>query len=122
MRRERGITLIGWLVLLTPFAVCLYAGLRLAPVYLNYMKVSHTLDAVHKKFQGGGASRFGIQTSISRHFEIDSVNYPTVNDVTIQRTGEGWKVQAAYYAYAPLFGGITLRVAFDKTVFVNGGG
>ena len=44
MRRERGVTLIGWLVLLTPLAICLYAGLRLAPVYLNYMKVSHTLD------------------------------------------------------------------------------
>ena len=122
MRRERGITLIGWLVLLTPFAVCLYAGMRLAPVYLNYMKVSHTLDEVQRQFQGGGASVFNIQTAISRHFEIDSVNYPSVQDVIIRRTGTGWKVQAAYYDYAPLFGDITLRVAFDKTVSVSGSG
>ena len=122
MRRERGITLIGWLVLLTPLAICLYAGLRLAPVYLNYMKVSHTLDAVHTQFQGGGASVRAIETTISRHFEIDSVNYPSVQDVSIRRSGGGWQVEAAYIAYAPLFGNISLRVAFDKSVYVSGSG
>ncbi|MGC8518381.1 MAG: DUF4845 domain-containing protein, partial [Steroidobacteraceae bacterium] len=114
--------LIGWLVLLTPLAICLYTGLRLAPVYLNYMKVSHTLDEVSRQFEGGGASVFKIQTSISKHFEIDSVNYPTVQDVTIQRSGTGYHVEAAYVSYAPLFGNIQLRVAFDKAVHVSGGG
>lgn len=122
MRRERGITLIGWLVLLTPMAICLYAGLRLAPVYLNYLKVSRTLDALPQQFQSGGASVFNIQQAISRHFEINEVNYPTVQDMRIQRTATGWRVQAAYYDYAPLFGGLTLRVKFDKSVRVSGGG
>ncbi len=122
MRRERGITLIGWLILLTPFAICLYAGLRLAPVYLNYLKVSRTLDALPQQFSTGAPSAFAIQSSISRHFEIDSVNYPSVQDVLIRRERNGWKVQAAYYAYAPLFAGITMRVTFDKSVHVSGGG
>lgn len=122
MRRERGITLIGWLVLLTPFAICLFAGLRLAPVYLNYLKVSRTLQGLPGKFQSGGASVFRIRAAISRHFEIDSVSYPTVRDISIQRSGANWQVQAAYYDYAPLFANITLRVGFDKTVLVNGGG
>lgn len=122
MRRERGITLIGWLVLLTPFAICLYAGMRLAPVYLNYLKVSRTLQELPGQFQTGGASVFAIQAAISRHFEINSVNYPTVRDISIQRSGSGYQVQAAYYDYAPLFAHITLRVGFDKSVLVNGGG
>ena len=122
MRRERGITMIGWLVLLIPWAICLYAGMRLAPVYLNYMKVSHTLDEVHRQFRAGGASVFKIQTAISRHFEIDEVNYPSVQDITIRRASAGWRVQAAYYDNAPLFAGISLQLKFDKTVTVNGGG
>lgn len=122
MRRERGITLIGWLVLLTPFAICLFAGLRLAPVYLNYLKVSRTLQELPGQFRNGGASVFRIRAAISRHFEIDSVSYPTVRDISIQRSGANWQVQAAYYDYAPLFAHITLRVGFDKTVLVNGGG
>ena len=122
MRRERGITLVGWLFLLTPLAICLYAGMRLTPVYLNYLKVSRTLQTLQTEFNSGGASEFAIETSISRHFEIDSVNYPTLRDISINRVPGGWRVVAAYYDYAPLFGNVTLRVAFDKSVIVHGSG
>ena len=122
MRRERGITLIGWLFLLTPLAICLYAGIRLAPVYLNYLKVARTLQTLTSQFNSGGASEFAIENSISRHFEINSVSYPTLRDITITRVPGGWRVVAAYYDYAPLFGNITLRVAFDKSVIVHRSG
>ena len=43
---QHGITFIGWLFLLVPIAIVAYAGIRIAPVYLNYMKVSRSLDAL----------------------------------------------------------------------------
>jgi len=39
MRRQRGVTFIGWIFLLTPLAILLYAGIRIGPEYLNYYKV-----------------------------------------------------------------------------------
>ena len=58
MRREqRGVTTIGWLVLLMPFAVVIYAGIRLAPIYLNYMNVARTLTQVSSEYQSGGRRR-----------------------------------------------------------------
>jgi hypothetical protein len=42
--RQLGVTAIGWLFLLTPLAIVVYAGIRLAPVYLNYMKVAKAMD------------------------------------------------------------------------------
>ena len=39
-QRQRGITFIGWIVLLIPVAIVGYALIRVAPVYLNYMKVA----------------------------------------------------------------------------------
>jgi hypothetical protein len=36
MRKQRGVTTIGWIFLLAPVAVVLYAGIRVAPEYLNY--------------------------------------------------------------------------------------
>ena len=120
--RQRGVTAIGWLVLLIPFAIIIYAGIRLTPVYLNYMKVSRTLNALVDEYRGGGATPASIRDSISKHFMIDEVDYPTVNDIQISRDRRGWEVEAAYYDQAPLFGHITLQVAFDKTVTLNGGG
>ena len=37
--RQRGVTTIGWIFLLIPLVVVLYAGLRAGPIYLNYYKV-----------------------------------------------------------------------------------
>ena len=119
--RQRGVTAIGWLVLLIPFAIVLYAGIRLAPIYLNYMKVSRTLNELTDEYRTGGATPDGIRNSISKHFEIDAVDYPTIKDIAISRVGAGWQVEAAYEDQAPLFAGITLQVQFDKIVTLSGG-
>ena len=47
MRRQRGVTFIGWLFLLAPLAVMLYAGIRVGPEYLNYYKVLTALKPVN---------------------------------------------------------------------------
>jgi hypothetical protein len=120
--RQRGVTAIGWLVLLIPFAIVVYAGIRLAPIYLNYMKVSRTLSELTDEYKTGGATPESIRNSISKHFEIDSVDYPSVKDIHISRNGDAWQVEAAYDDEAPLFAHITLQVTFDKIVTLSGGG
>ncbi|MGH8140756.1 MAG: DUF4845 domain-containing protein [Steroidobacteraceae bacterium] len=121
--KQRGVTLIGWIVLLIPVAIVFYAGIRLAPVYLNYMKVVHTLDQVKSEYKGGEAgSLVLIRSSIEKHFNVESVDYPTVNDVKITRDGRSWVVQAAYDDQAPLFSNVFILVTFDKTVTLSGGG
>ena len=122
LARQRGVTAIGWLVLLIPFAIVIYAAVRLTPVYLNYMNVSRTLNGLTDQFREGGATPDSIRSTIAKHFEIDEVDYPSVQDIRITRNGEGWQVEAAYYDQAPLFAHITLQVAFDKSVTVGGGG
>ncbi len=119
--RQRGITAIGWLVLLIPFAIVIYAGIRLAPVYLNYMKVSRSLNDLTSEFQTGGATPDTIRNALSKHFEIDEVDYPKLKDISISRDGRGWEVEAAYDDQAPLFAHITLEVEFDKVVTLSGG-
>jgi Domain of unknown function (DUF4845) len=122
LTRQRGVTAIGWLVLLIPVAIVVYAGIRLLPLYLNYMNVSRTLSALTDEYRDGGATPDTIRNSIAKHFEIDEVSYPKVGDIEITRDGSGWQVEAAYYDDTPLFAHITLQVKFDKVVTLGGGG
>lgn len=113
--RQRGITFIGWLILLVPLAIVVYAGIRLTPVYLNYMKVSRTLDETATELGGeGNVTPRMIRDSMQRHFDIDSVNFPTVKDIDVRRDGSGWTIEARYEDSAPLFGNIALDITFDK--------
>ena len=119
--RQRGVTAIGWIILMIPFAIVGYAGIRLAPVYLNYMKVVRALDEVAGDPDSGSLTPESIRTKIDRHFEIDMVDYPTAKDMKITRDGTTWEVEATYEDDAPLFSNISLHVVFDKLVHTRGG-
>ena len=116
-----GVTAIGWLFLLTPLAIVVYAGIRLAPVYLNYMKVAKAMDQAGSELKAGGANPQSIRTSIDKHFEIDMVDYPTTRDMKITKDGASWVVESQYDDDAPLFANLSLLVTFDKKVKIGGG-
>jgi hypothetical protein len=119
--RQTGVTFIGWLFLLTPLAVVIYAGIRMAPVYLNYMKVVKAMDQAGGELKGE-ASPQTIRAAIDRHFEIDMVDYPTTKDMKITRDGGAWVVESQYDDDAPLFANVSLHVVFDKVVRIGTGG
>jgi len=116
-RRQRGITLIGWVILLVPVAIVGYAGIRLLPMYLNYMRVAHSVDTTAselKSDEGGTLTPAAIRNSLAKHFEIESITFPETKDVTVTREGTGWTIEAKFEDTAPLFGNISLVVDFDK--------
>ena len=120
--RQLGVTAVGWLFLLTPLAIVVYAGIRVAPVYLNYMKVAKAMDQSVNELKAAGASPQAIRTTIDKHFEIDMVDYPTTREMKITKDGSWWLVESQYDDEAPLFANLSLHVAFDKKVRIGGGG
>jgi Domain of unknown function (DUF4845) len=124
LRRQRGVTFLGWLFLLLPAAVVAYAGIRVAPVYLNYMRVAHSLDETASSVnvgEGTPIDRQSIYNTLSRHFEVESIDFPSVKDITIQRDGSSWVIEAKYQDVAPLFANVSLLFDFDKVAHIGGG-
>jgi hypothetical protein len=116
-RRQRGITLIGWLILLLPVAIVGYAGIRLLPIYLNYMRVAHSVESTATELkgeEGGTLTPALIRANLAKHFDIESITFPETKDVTVTREGTGWTIEAKFEDSAPLIGNISLVVDFDK--------
>ncbi|HEY5102275.1 MAG TPA: DUF4845 domain-containing protein [Steroidobacteraceae bacterium] len=118
--KQRGVTVIGWLFLLVPVALVGYEGLRLAPLYLNYMKVVRSMDQIASELHSDeAASVTSIRNALEKHLNIQSVDYPDIKDFDIRRDGQTWVVQSSYEQSAPLFSNISMVVAFDKTVEIH---
>ena len=82
--RQKGITFIGWLILLVPVAIVGYAGIRLAPMYLNYMKVSKAMTQVAAGHAGDGQiNPTAVRMELINHLYIDSVTYPTADAMEV---------------------------------------
>ncbi|MEO7775594.1 MAG: DUF4845 domain-containing protein [Steroidobacteraceae bacterium] len=116
-KQERGITMIGWVVLLIPIAIVGYAGIRLTPIYLNYMKVSKALNTLAEQHKGEDQlNPVALRISLEKSFDVDSIDYPSVKDVDFHREGTQWVAQVKYEDTVPLFADLSLLVKFDKRV------
>ena len=117
IRRQRGVTFIGWLFLLIPVAILGYVGIRLVPIYLNYMRVAQSISQTASEMKTDEAATLTpviIRSTLAKHFDIESITFPDVKDVAITRDGTGWAIEAKFEDTAPLFSNISLVVDFDK--------
>jgi hypothetical protein len=118
-KRQAGITTLGLVILVSFIGLFAFAGIRLAPVYLNYMKVVGVVDGVRDELDGTGASRAQIRTSVSRRFDIESVGIIRAKDVKVSKVDGGHEVAATYSHKAPFIANISFVVDFDKRVLVR---
>ncbi len=117
--RQRGMTMLGILVIIAVVGAWLYAGIRLAPKYLEYMRVASTLEKVGDEFSSNpGTTEFMLRKSVERHFDIDMVEIITSNDIEINKEGGSFTMRAAYEDTVPLAGNVSFLVEFDKVVEV----
>jgi len=118
--KQTGITLIGWIILLVPMAICAYAAIRITPIYLNWMKVAKSLEQIKNELKdGGNSSQQQVHRALEDHFNIEGIEFPEVKDIKITRQGRSWQINAAYDDQAPLFANVFILVSFDKTVTVG---
>jgi hypothetical protein len=116
-RRQRGITAIGWMFLLIPIAIVGYAGIRLTPLYLNYMKVARSLEQLQDNTSSSDFATAGaVRTSLDRYFDIEGIEFPKLEEIGVRREQGVWIVDATYEDGAPLFANISITVEFDKSV------
>jgi hypothetical protein len=115
--KQQGITLIGWIVLLVPVAIVFYAGVRLTPAYLNYMKVARSVEQLAEEYKGDEqVTAPQLRTSLQKRFDVQSVDYPAVQDIDFHREGTRWVAEAKYEDIVPFVSQISLLVKFDKRV------
>jgi len=120
MRKQRGVTAIGWIFLLVPVALVLYAGLRIGPEYLNYYKVISALEKTAAQLKSDETlSPQTIRSSIERRFDTGYVDEPKAKDIVIVKGEKGWEMTVDYEKAVPMLGNLHLLMAFKKTVVVN---
>jgi hypothetical protein len=115
--RERGITITGLLILVAFVGLFVYAGIRLTPIYIEYMAVAKAVSSLKADADGGPKA---MQIALEKRFDIDDVKSISWKDVQITKEGSGYSVHVAYDAETPFVGNIGFVVHFDNTVLVGG--
>jgi Tfp pilus assembly protein PilE len=119
IRRQRGMTFIGLVCVLVLVGIVAYAGVRLVPVYLNYMKLVRTMEAAASEFKGENGDLGAVRKSLDRHWAIEDITAVDQKDIEVTRDESGLQLHVAYDDSVPYVANVSLSVHFDKTVKVQ---
>jgi hypothetical protein len=117
--RQRGATFLGMVVIIAILGFALYAGIRLTPLYLEYMAIARALEQTAKE-NAGAISPETLRVSLDRRWTIEAINSIQPKDIEIKKAGSGFTMRAWYRAEAPFISNVSLVADFDKTVRVGG--
>ena len=107
---------MGVLLVMVMAGVLVYGGIRLVPVYLNYLKVSHTMLSVATELKGQMVDQFTIRRALVRHWEVEDIDRITPDDVQIERGDGTIAMHVDYDDRVSFIGNVSLVAHFDKTV------
>jgi hypothetical protein len=116
--RQRGATFIGMVIIVAILGCGLYAGIRLVPLYLEYMTVVRSLEQVSAEYSGQQTNANAIRSSLGKRWDIEDIKSLDTKDIDIHKEGSEFIMNAFYRAEAPFVANVSLVVDFDKTVSI----
>jgi hypothetical protein len=116
--RQRGITVLGFLVLACAFGALGLAGIKLVPMYLNNMRLSKVLDDVQRELGGNVTTPNAILVELEKRFSIEDIKLPR-DEVKITQVRDGYAVRIEHEARASYVANLSLLVLFEKQIEIK---
>jgi hypothetical protein len=115
---QRGMTAIGWLLVLGLIAFFTLVTLRLVPMYLEYAKVASTLESLPNEPGISSLSKPEIVSLIAKRFDVNDVRNVDPRKVLISKERGVVKIGFSYERREHLISNIDVVGKFDKHVEV----
>jgi hypothetical protein len=119
IRKQNGLTLVGFAIVLVLVVFFAYVGMRIIPLYLEYNAVVSTLNQLQANPSAKSMSPEKIKRNITNSLWVSySANNVKREHIKISRSN-GIKVRIAYEVRRPLLGNIDLILSFDRSVILR---
>lgn len=119
MKRQAGVTALGFLMLASVFGVVGLGGIKLTPMYLQNMRLSRVLEDVKAELDGKGTTASNIRISLNKHFDIEGLRDLPPDSVKISQARNGYSVRIQHDNRAPFIADVWLLVEFDEQVEIR---
>ena len=117
-RAQRGITVIGFLILASLFGIVGYAALKLFPMYIQNMRLSTVLEDVRDELDGTNSTAGQIRVALTKRFDVEGIRLPA-ESVKINQARNGYEVSIQHDNRAPFIADIWFLVTFDKQIEIR---
>ena len=121
-RNQRGITLIGFIVVLGVLGLFAYVGFKLFPMYQEYYAVKKALGSLAQEPDIGNTDPARIQQLLMRKLDISYSSNVKPEHVKLERADAGWAITVQYEVRKPLIANLDVVGRFNAKQNLRPGG
>lgn len=119
-KKQRGITFLGFVIVLAVVGVFAYTAMRIVPMYVEYFAVKKAIDAEALNYGGGNRPDLtGVRQSVMRRISTDYVDTLKPEHITLVRQNDDILIRVKYEVRRPLVYNLDVIGAFDHRVIVK---
>ncbi len=115
MKRERGLTMTGFLTWSVVIVLTAFIMFKLLPFYLEYFYVQKAVDGVAKDLDLQTATPKEVRSSFEKRAMIDNINAIRGEDLEIIKEGNSAVVNVSYSVKVPLVANIAACIDFQAS-------
>ncbi len=116
IRKQKGLTLIGFLIVLVMVLFFAFVGMRVGPIYLEYYSVVSAMDGVAAERGSSRFTPFDIKREmLDRLYLSYSAENVKEKHIRILRRS-GVQLRVTYEVRKPMMGNLDVVVSFDRMV------
>ena len=116
-KKQAGLGVFGWLILILVVGGGIAVGLKVFPLYMDFHTMSNDMDDLAQTPNAGNWVDEAIRENLKHRFSIDNIdNFDVRHNITIKRTPQHTYVIMAYQQKEPLVGNMDLLLTFHKKI------
>lgn len=121
-RSERGMTLLGFVIVLAVVGFFAYVAMRLFPMYQEYYSVRSAMKGLAAEPGIGTQDPARIQDLFFRRLYINYSENVKKEHVKLRRVDNGWEMNVQYEVRRPLVGNLDVVGKFQSTQMLTRAG
>jgi Tfp pilus assembly major pilin PilA len=121
LHKQKGMTAIGWLIVLGLIAFFVMTVLRLFPMYMEYSKVASVMESLANEPGLANKTKTEIVSLIGKRFDINDVKTVTAKQAIITKEDGLVKIKMEYERREEFLGNIDIVGKFSKEIRASGG-
>lgn len=118
LNSQRGMTAIGWLVVLGLIGFFVLLALRMTPSYLESFTIYAAMESLQEEPGMANNTPQDIRKMLGKRFDINDVKSITAKDVDVRNQGNAFLVSVDYEVRMPVLGNVDVVMTFAKEVEV----
>ena len=115
IRKQRGITLIGFIIVLSIALFVAYLGMKIGPIYMGYYSVVSAMNDMSAERGNAQKSPSTLRRDLKARIYVNYATDIKDNQIKIIRSN-GVNMRVAYEQREPILGNLDVIVTFDNTV------